>query len=75
MNSYRLLVFFGCIGGMILAALIVPSLFSLSMISPRAIMLFVVFAIAEASMMRFLIWLFEVVEKKLIEIHRKKKLK
>ena len=75
MNSYRLLVFFGCIGGMILAAIIFPSLFSLSRISERTIMLFVVFAIAEASMMRFLIWLFETVEKKIVDCHRKKKLK
>ncbi|MCR5212566.1 MAG: HAD-IC family P-type ATPase [Lachnospiraceae bacterium] len=73
MNGYRLLVFFGCIGGMILAAIIFPSLFSLSMISERTIMLFVIFAIAEVSMMRFLIWLFETIEKKLVELHRKKK--
>ena len=75
MNRYRILVFVICVGGMILAAIILPSLFSLSMISARTILLFIVFAIAEVSMMRFLIFLFETVEKKLIESHRKRKLK
>lgn len=58
MNRYRWIIFFGCIGGMIFGALVLPGLFALHGVSVRCFMLFTIFAISEYSIMQWLTKLF-----------------
>lgn len=64
LNKYRLRVIGGCILGMILAAIIFNDLFSISHVSMKCAMLFVLFAIATEPFMRYLTMFFTFVEEK-----------
>lgn len=59
LNQYRMTVIIGCIAGMIVAALLFPNLFGLDVVSTQCVMLFVVFALAEDTVMRWLTRLFK----------------
>lgn len=63
-NKFRLIVMFASIGGLIFSAILLPGLFSISYISTSAIMLVLVFAIAEESLMRNITALFDHLNKK-----------
>ena len=70
LNTYRIRVIAGCIIVMILGAIIFHDLFSISYVSTKCIMLFVLFAIATEPFMRYLTKLFSYVEKRLHLIHK-----
>ena len=59
MNRYRLFVIVGCIVGLAICAYQFHDIFSIDYISTKCVMLCVVFAIAEESLMRNLTYLFE----------------
>ncbi len=59
LNRYRMTVIIGCIAGLIVAALLLPDFFALKAVSTRCVMLFVVFALAEDTVMRWLTRLFK----------------
>ena len=59
LNRYRMIVIIGCIAGMIVAVFLFPNLFGLGFVSTRCVMLFVVFALAEDTVMRWLTRLFK----------------
>jgi cation-transporting ATPase E len=54
MNKYHLSVILGCIAAMFVTAYFFNDLFSITRVSPQCIMLFVVFALAEECVMRYL---------------------
>ena len=62
--DYRLRVIGGCIVGMIIAAIVFNDLFSISHVSMKCVMLFVLFAIATEPFMRYLTMLFTYLESK-----------
>ncbi len=64
-NAYRIRVIVGCIIVMIIGAFAFHDLFSISYVSSKCIMLFVLFAIATEPFMRYLTLLFRSLEKKL----------
>ena len=68
LNKYRLRVIFGCIVGMVVAAVFFNDLFSISYVSIECVMLFVLFAIATEPFMRYLTMIFTTVEKKINKI-------
>ena len=65
LNRYRTRVIFGCIAGMIVAAVFFNDLFSISYVSVECVMLFVLFAIATEPFMRYLTMLFTIIEEKI----------
>ncbi len=65
LNRYRLRVIFGCITGMIIAALLFSDLFSISHVSVECVMLFVLFAIATEPFMRYLTMFFSYLEERI----------
>ena len=64
-NKYRIKVIAGCIVTMIVGAIVFHDLFSISYVSAKCVMLFVLFAIATEPFMRYLTMLFSFVENKL----------
>lgn len=66
-NTYRNWVFIGCLAGFIFTASFLDSLFSLQSISTPCVMLTVVFAIAEESLMRNFTELAGWIERKLVK--------
>ena len=64
LNTYRLRVIGGCVLGMIVAAIVFNDLFSISHVSMKCAMLFVLFAIATEPFMRYLTMFFTFVESK-----------
>lgn len=63
-NKYRLRVISGCVLGMIAAAIVFNDLFSISYVSVKCILLFVLFAIATEPFMRYLTKIFSYMEKR-----------
>ena len=68
MNRYHWAVISGCIVGLCFFAYFFSWLFSIQHISTECIMLFVLFAIATEPAMRYLGWLFDLIENKIDEM-------
>ena len=63
-NAYRIRVIIGCIVIMCVGALVFHDLFSISYVSTKCVMLFVLFAIATEPFMRYLTRIFTFIERK-----------
>ena len=73
MNKFHWAVISGCIAGLCFFAYFFSWLFSIKHISTECIMLFVLFAIATEPAMRYLGWLFDLLNKKIEEAEDKYK--
>ena len=63
-NTYRIRVIFGCIVIMCVGAFVFHDLFSISYVSTKCVMLFVLFAIATEPFMRYLTRIFTFIERR-----------
>lgn len=59
MNRLRMIVWIGCIIGLLGCSIFLPNLFAITGMSEKCIMLFVVFSIATEPVFRYLTWLVE----------------
>lgn len=75
MNWFHVLVVLGCIAGLIVTAFFMSDLFAVHYISTKAVMLFVLFAIATEPCMRYLTMLFDKIEEGIHHLDRRKEAK
>ncbi len=72
-NTFRVVIWFGCVLGMLGSLIFLPDLFAISEMSSRCIMLFVVFAIVTEPMLRYLSKLAEDIQQRYLRSLRARK--
>ncbi len=72
-NTFRVVIWFGCVLGMLGSIIFLPDLFAISGMSTRCIMLFVVFAIVTEPMLRYLSKLAEDIQQRYLRSLRARK--
>ena len=75
MNIFRWIVWGGCVIGLVCCGLFLSNLFTITAMSKKCIMLFVVFAIASEAIFRYLSILVEFIEKKIKRKNKKERRK
>ncbi len=73
LNALRVLVWCGCLAGILVCGLVLPQLFAITGMSTKCIMLFVVFSIATEPLFRYLTKMTELLEKGYRRLSKRKK--